>query len=285
MCTIVSLQEKIEMFVKSKIKEAVVASVNHFKHTSYSRKSRLYCTGTAKSGTHSIAAMFDKSVRSQHEPEDRLVIEKIIDIASGKVNEKELCSYVQKRDIRLRLDIDSSQLNFFLINALLSEFNDALFLLTVRDCYSWLHSFINHSLSYQVSKEWKMLRDLRFKANELIHPPEEYILKEYGLYTLDGYLSYWAYHNQKVISTVPLNQLLIVKTNEITKNARKIAEFAGLPEKSIITEKSHAFKNPNKYKVLQRINCDYLEAKFQKHCGLLMRQLFPEVQSINDINL
>ena len=35
------------------------------------RRTRLYCVGTGKSGTHSIAAMFSKNVRCGHESQRR----------------------------------------------------------------------------------------------------------------------------------------------------------------------------------------------------------------------
>jgi hypothetical protein len=169
-----------------------IHSVTHYLHRlSYVRKSRLYCVGTAKSGTHSIAAMFDDTVRTGHEPDSEQIICKILDISRGHINEADLVSFIHSRDKRLCLDVDSSQLNFFLVDMLIKEFHDARFVLTFRNCYAWLDSFINHSLrKTDVKPEWAKLRDVRFKAAELTHPPEEQILKEQGLYTIDGYLSY-----------------------------------------------------------------------------------------------
>jgi len=252
---------------------------------SYQRKSQLYCVGAAKTGTHSIDSMFNDTIRSSHEADSAEVIEKVLDLSTDRIHEKELVSFIRERDKRLCLDVDSSQLNFFLLDYLVEEFPKALFLLTIRDCYSWLHSFINHSLHRNAGEHWIKIRDYRFRSNELSHPPEEYPLKAKGLYTLDGYLSYWASHNQKVLTSIPEDRLMIVKTNEITERAYKIAEFAGLPKNSIQLTHSHSFHNLAQHSVLQEIQEDYLQAKFEEHCGALMEQYFPEIKSVNDSNI
>jgi hypothetical protein len=88
-----------------------------------------------------------------------------------------------------------------------------------------------------------------------------------------------------VLSSVPKERLMVVKTNEITKKAHDIADFAGLPGRSIKLAQSHSFKNPKKYNVLREISETYLEAKIQEHCGELMMRFFPEIKSINDVRV
>nr|WP_276570557.1 sulfotransferase [Halochromatium salexigens] len=251
----------------------------------YKRKCRLYCVGAAKSGTHSIAGMFDQTIRSGHEPESKQIIDKIIGLSEGKLNSQEMSSYIRKRDNRLCLDVDSSQLNFFLIDYLLKEFPDAKYLLTIRDCYTWLDSFINHSLRDKAEAKWIMLRDFRFGADKYSHSEAEMILKRNGLYTLDGYLSYWANHNKKVLKTVPRNRLMVLDTLKISQHAYEIADFAGLPRSTIQIKNSHAFKNKQKFQILRQLPENYLEEKVQEYCEPIMREIFPHIKSINDTNL
>lgn len=267
------------------LREIKSKAVHAYTRMSYSRKCRLYCVGAAKTGTHSIDAMFDDTVRSQHESDDEVVISKILQISAGRISEKELLAYVRQRDKKICLDVDSSQLNFFLLDQLLEEFPDALFLLTLRDCYSWLNSFIDDSLRRQPSENWIKLREHRFQSDKFAHPPEELALKERGLYTLDGYLSYWANHNNQVLAKVPMDRLMIVRTNEITKKAYEIADFAGLSNDSVLPQRSHSFKNPERFHVLREIPEVYLEAKVRKHCGQLMARFFPEIGSISDAGI
>jgi hypothetical protein len=245
------------------------------------RKAHLYCTGTAKSGTHSIEMMFG-NLRSAHQPESDTVIDMIFDLASGRVDAAELGRYLLERDRRLWLDVDSSHLNFFLLGKLVKLFPEAKFILTIRNPYSWLDSFINHELAYEASDRWLKLRDFRFRPDIYIHRQEEMILKEKGLYTLDGYLSYWRHHNHTVIHTVPEERLLVVRTDQITDRAEKIAAFAGVSSRDIRREKTHAFKARAKFGLLEKIDQDYLEYKVKEHCGDLLAHFFPEIQSKKD---
>jgi len=47
------------------------------------RRARLYCVGTAKSGTHSICSMFSSNVAAAHEPQASQLIEKYFDRREG----------------------------------------------------------------------------------------------------------------------------------------------------------------------------------------------------------
>jgi hypothetical protein len=229
--------------------------------------------------------MFNSSVRSVHEADDAELIGKIIDAANGAVSASELSTFVRDRDRRLCLDVDSSQLNFFILDQILAGFPDARFVLTIRDCYSWLNSFIDDSLRRKTTKAWLMLRDYRFRPDVFAHPPEEEPLRRRGLYALDGYLSYWARHNHKVISTVPASKLLIVRTHEISKRAADIAAFAGLPPHSVSVDQSHTNRNPQRFNVLRELDKHHIEEKVRAHCAPLMAQFFPEIKGMNDARI
>lgn len=243
------------------------------------RKTHLYCIGSAKSGTHSIAAMFDGQLRSAHEPESDEVIDLILDNEAGLVGDAELNRFLLKRDRRLWLDVDSSQLNFFFIRKLVELFPDAKFVLTIRDPYSWLDSFMDHQLARGGTDTWIKLRNHRFRPDLHTHQEGESVLKENGLYTLDGYLSYWTHHNRTVIESVPPDRLLIVRTDKITESAEKIAAFAGVPASYLKREESHAFKAKRKFGLIGHIDQAYLEQKVKMHCGDLIARFFPEIQS------
>jgi hypothetical protein len=168
---------------------------------------KAYCVGMAKTGTTTIHAIFSSSCyRSAHEPEGRFIIPKIFDFAKGKIDQTQLTRYVKHRDRRLGLEMDSSNINYYLIDILVREFSEAKFILTIRDCYSWLDSQIEQHMRV-LGKDWYTqpwidLQDFRFKSSKK-HAKEEKILADKGLYTIDGYLSYWKKHNSKVLAKVP----------------------------------------------------------------------------------
>jgi len=247
------------------------------------RRFQAYCVGTAKSGTHTIAGLLSHRYRTAHEPEDNATIDMILAAANGSINKREITEFVRKRDKRLRLELESSHFNHFFIDILVNEFRRARFILTIRDCYSWTNSFINHQLARGVSSDnWRRLRDLRFKPDKFKHAKEERILADHGLYTLDGYLSYWAAHNTRVLTAVPQHRLLVLRTNEIRQQVKEIAGFLNIPLESLDVTKTHLFRAKKDFGLLADIDRRFLEQKVNEHCRELMSKYFSEVLTLDD---
>lgn len=222
--------------------------------------------------------MFEDEFRAGHEADSHEVIETIFRVASGELKDRELREYIRRRDRRLRLEVDSSQLNYFLLDHLVDLYPQARFLLTIRNPYAWVDSFINHQLGRSASETWKKFRDFRFRPGEFDHPPEEAALQERGLYTLDGYFSYWSRHNERVLGTVPESRLLVVRTPEITERATEIATFVGVSPEKINRDRSHSNTAKTKFHVLDDVDRDHLARKVDEHCGTLMQKYFPDVR-------
>ena len=245
---------------------------------------KAYCVGMEKTGTTSINAIFSSAqYRTAHEAEASFLIPKILAFAKGKIDQNQLTRYVKHRDRRLGLEIDSSNINYHLIDILVKEFSEAKFILTIRDCYSWLDSLIDQHISTLTRSLFRHQRadlsDLRFKTDKK-HETEENVLANNGQYTLDGYFSYWREHNSKVLAVVPKERLLIVKTKEIDLHIRKIEEFLGIP---LGTLPNQVRKNVRRKKnnLLSQIDKNFLEEKANFHCKELMDKYFPEVKGFN----
>ena len=251
-----------------------------------SRQAQIYCVGTAKSGTHSLASLFSDELRTFHEADWQAVIKLILASAETGGERRALRRRLLERDRQFALDIDSSQLNYFYLPELLELFPNSKFVLTIREPRSWLDSLINHQLARGTPPpEWRRLRDFRFARDGAEHPPEEAALKARGLYTLDGYLSYWRRHNQDVIRLVPPEKLLVVRTDQISQRADDIARFAGLPQRGepagktagkAAADKSHTFKALKKFGVLGELEPEYLDEKIRQHCSELVSEFFPD---------
>jgi len=183
------------------------------------------------------------------------------------------------------LEVDSSTLNFELLDILLREFPDARFLLTIRDCYSWCNSFMSQTLRIQATMHplWRQLG--RFTGAIFPHAPEEEWLKEKNLMSLATYFSRWARHNQRVLDTVPPERLLTVRTDQIKQRAFEIAAFAGLPRRSVRLDRTHEYRSPEKVEILRQIDRALVEAMVEKHCRPLMTRFFPEIKSLDDARL
>lgn len=247
------------------------------------RRTRLYCVGTGKSGTHSIGGMFSKTVRAKHEPEATQFIAKFLAWKRGAMEETQFTRWLLERDRRLALEVDSSWLNRHILDILLREFPEARFILTIRDCYSWCDSLLNHRIRFSDKADplWKQMGEW-MHPEKFQHAPEERPLKELGFHTLDCYFSHWARHNSGVLECVPAERLLVVRTDEIGRRAFEIADFAGLPRRTVLVQRTHEFKNPAKTPILAQIDPDFLEASVERHCRPLMSRFFPEIKSLAD---
>lgn len=245
------------------------------------RNFHAYCIGTSKSGTHSVAEIFGKSYRAAHEPEYEELIEMIARASSGAASQMELREFVRARDQRLKLELECSHPLFHLLDLLATEFNEAKFILTIRDCYSWLDSQVNSQLAYIETRPWQDFGDIKFAGETGRHPREEQIFSRFGLYTLDGYLAAWAFHNQKVLATIPPERLLVIRTPDIARAVPKLAAFLGVPVSSLDTQGSHAFKAVKKFDLLSKLDAEYLDEKVNQHCRPIMETYFPELSDFS----
>jgi len=252
------------------------------------RHTRLFCVGIEKSGTSSVSRMFTRNVRAVHEPQALTLIDKFLEWNHGRISEREMTEWVRARDREMALEVDSSWLNILILDILVREFPEARFVLTLRDCYSWLNSCFNHALRLRagpVDPRWDQLMELRFRRGNSIHATEERVLREKGFYTLDNYFSRWVEHNEAALATVPPERLFIVRTHQIRQYAHDIAAFAGLPRDTIRLERTHEFQNPFRHQIIREIDRNFLERKVEQHCRPLMTQFFPEIKSLDDAKL
>lgn len=220
-----------------------------------------------------------------HEADSENFISLILDRHRGLVSRREISSYLLKRDRKLRLEIDSSQLNYFVLPELVELFPEGKFILTIRDCFSWVDSFINHTLAREATDMWLALRDQRFGSRSEQFPEEETPLAEKGLYTLAGYLKYWTKHNQAVIDSVPAERLLVIRTHEISTRSEEIAAFVDLPYHALEKKNSHSFKNPDKFNLLSKLPESYVRQCAMEHCSDLMSRYFPGVKYVSKRDL
>jgi hypothetical protein len=170
--------------------------------------------------------------------------------------------------------MDSSQLNASVIEHLVELFPDARFILTIRDVYSFVNSAIDHHMARAGGSEtWRLMN--RHKCGGFSHSSHDAPLKEKGLFPLEGYLSYWARHNEAVLRAVPPSRLLIVKTREIGASFERIAEFVGVSIDTLDRQSAHAYPAVQKLNVLGCLDSDYLEDRVHTHCHALMSKFYP----------
>ncbi len=239
----------------------------------YQRRFHAFCVGTEKSGTHSVAALTARSYRSDHEPDFPWLIPRLTESRFDRPEQWD--TYLRRRDRRLWLEMESNWLLIFEIERLIRVFPDARFILTIRDCRSWLDSLANHVLANDVGSRWRQAQRAYYRVNEFTHQRGEEAFREAGLYPVRAYLSAWGRHNRRVVDVVPPEHLLVIRTSEIKDSAERIAAFLGVNSKSIDADRGHQYVNDRKYHILDRVDRLLLEEAFHECCGDVMAKWFP----------
>src|SRR4051812_24459209 len=108
------------------------------------RRIVVFGIGAPKSGTHSIAGLFEATYRTAHEPEARDLVELICDVHDGIRSRGDLQHHLADKYERLGLEVDCAGLNGWVVPDLVPLSPRARFLLTIRDPYTWLDSMVNH---------------------------------------------------------------------------------------------------------------------------------------------
>ncbi len=234
---------------------------------------RLYGVGMGKTGTHSVAAVFERDHRAAHEAGAKELMEVLFAEVDGTATHQDVRDHLVERDRRLDLDMDASLVNGEVVTDLVDLFPGSRYVLTVREPHAWLDSMANHSLAHATPPHWVRWRDLRFRAAELTHPPEEAAWQERGLYTVDGYLGSWARHNRMVLDAVPADDLLIVHTEDLADRLDEVAAFCGVTAESLDHDRVHSFPAAGRFEALEDLDAGYVEERIAHHCGPLLARL------------
>jgi hypothetical protein len=242
--------------------------------------------GAAKTGTHSLARMFEKAVGAKHEPgaEDlmRLIVARQRDEMSRKAFRRAVADVVAQQNLIFNV----SQINGFIAGLLIDLYPNAKFVLTVRDCESWLRSLINHFLTRPLRPQsaWKAFRDIRFDTVESVKPIEQ-PLADRASYSLEGYLSYWLMHNRRVIRKIPAEQLFVVATDSLPREGRAISEFLGIDPASVTIERAHEYTGKYIESPLDTIDGAYVREQFQSYTNRLIESANPLLNEANRARL
>lgn len=264
-----------------KLPKKIIRTVRPYKYSPLRRfleprRFQAYCIGINKSGTHSLARMFEKHYRSGHEIDHGSLINGFLNWQKGIIKEEDFQNLLLDYNKYGWLEMDSSHVHIEYVDFLVKLFPKACFILTIRDCYSWLDSFFNHCLNYPIRDRWARLHNWRYGQSNVSYHPAEQVLQTYGFYPLGNYFAAWTTHNYRALQVIPSEQLLVLRTSEITTNLDRIANFLDIPVSTLDTRTTHSFQAPQKHHILTRIDPDYVREQAEKHCSELMIRFFDD---------
>ena len=242
------------------------------------RRFQAFGIGPGKSGTHSLAYIFQPVYRSAHEAEAREAITLLIQHRKGEATDDSLRGYVRDKDRRLRLEMDSAGCNAFLAPYLVESFPDARFIMTVRDCFSWTNSAINQTLNVPAPqghwKEWRKLLFGEIRDDEFA--TEEQVFASRGLWPLERFYRLWSEFYRVALDAVPDDRLLVLRMTELDQSLDKIASFLGIRATTLNDKRAAAYQTPQNHGLLRDIDGEFATRKAEAVCGELMARFFPD---------
>jgi hypothetical protein len=254
------------------------------------RRFHAYCVGGPKTGTTSIALMFRRHYLAAHEPLGAGTMDRVLAAHRGSASRSELARYLKWRDRELYLEMESSSPIAVFSGILAEIIPESKFILTVREPRAWLDSMINQQLKGR--RQWQKaerpgpratffpaLHDIVCAGTGRPRSVGERVLEENGLYSLHGYLSWWASHIRQVLESVPSGRLLVVRTESLSSATERIAGFVGVPVENLDREGQHANRASERSNLLRQIDPDLLDAEVELHCREvvdLIARLHPE---------
>lgn len=238
--------------------------------------------GLSKSGTHSLAAMLASNYRSEHELEHWKLIEAFLKYKQEALSKKEFEEVLKTHCLYSWLDLDVSHTHIEYLENLLGLFPKAKFILTIRDCFTWLDSWLNHTLNQQRAEgPWLALAQWRYeKGQPLEYAPEEAVLKEKQLYPLKNYFQEWNQHIEKALRLIPKEQLLIVRMEDLKQSAPLIANFLEIDENTLNIQASHQYQTPKKWNLLEAIPEHFLNEQADRYCATQMKRFYPKAEQL-----
>lgn len=269
-----------------RVKRSLLPLVYPLRNLTRPRKFHAYAVGLPRTGTHSLAYIFERHYRSLHEPEKAYVGDLIYAYEIEKMSESALTDTFAKRDGVLWLEMEASHLMTPFVSVLARQFPEAKFILLLRDAYSWLYSTLNihlpqakpDGLRDAVRKPWIA----RYGFGRVPYQDGDQVLKERGLPPVAGYLSHWAEMYNRVLTHVPPERLLLLYTYEISSSLDKLASFLDVPIATLEPERSKSSVKESKNRLLFEIDRDYLDAQIDQHCRVLMDRYFPSIKKLED---
>jgi hypothetical protein len=202
---IVLKKMKCECFVVSVIILIIIVHICSLCESHYKTDKHIhvYGVGIFKSGTESLACMFE-NYRSEHEYENKNLFELIV-----QNNDTNIINYIINKNRKYSLELDSSGFNIFIVPHLLHLYPDCKFILTTRNIIDHYDSIINHLNLNPSSVEIATY----IMGNPNINIPEEEhrVAKRYSAYwSLETIIKAICRLNDQMITLIPKDRLLIL---------------------------------------------------------------------------
>ena len=237
------------------------------------RRFRLYGVGNGKSGTRSLAQMFD-FYRSGHEVDFARLAILAAGVLTGDIqaDSPRVRAALRRRSVRFHLDVDVAGFLSPFAGTLALLYSDAKFVLLIRDCFSWLDSRVDHNLRLPSSLHpaWKAYFGALYGRYDDRFTSQEDVLRDAGLRPIASYLRSWADLTERVLRSVPADQLLVLRTEDLDRSAGMLARFAGAPASTV--RDARRGSRPYRVGLVGQVPVPFVVEQAREYCGPLMER-------------
>jgi transcriptional regulator with XRE-family HTH domain len=239
------------------------------------RRFQAYCLGLAKTGTVSIGGIFS-NYRNGHEFQQWETHQMIIQYRRQQISRQEFKIFLQDRDAVGCLEMDTAHFNRHYVDILAQEYPEAKFVCLIRDCYSWVNSKLNYFIipEREALQSQELPNGFPFDLPRGACEAKEELICNFDRY-IDIPLTFWAAEYRAMIARLPRERSLIVRTHDIANQVETMAHLVGVPPETLVKERSHLNKGQYRLNIFDRYDHNWLQQKFDTHCGELMSTYFP----------
>ena len=245
---------------------------------------KAFCVGQAKSGTASLVGLLSTNYRAAHEPERPELLDMILRESRGELSAWDFRKFLLERDVRLNLEYDVSWTNQFVIDHLMDVFPASKFIILIRDSYSWLQSAIGHVISRELPSEIVNFLPWWINPERYPHSRQDRALAERGLYSIAAYLHAWNDHVNRCTPQIPENRRLILRTHELARSHRRLADFLEIPLDTLDARSGHQNRSTWQDGIESLVDPGYIDTMVQSICADNMNRYFPEIGSAHDVS-
>nr|MBV6630669.1 hypothetical protein [Oceanococcus sp. HetDA_MAG_MS8] len=248
------------------------------------RRVHAYCVGAPKTGTHSVAGMFESCLKVQHEPTSKPLLRAIQESRRFPELKQDYRSWLYWRDKQDSWELESNHLLAAFTPTLVSLFPHAKFIITVRSPRAWLGSMLDDQLNAREwiqsqAPLWASVYHYYFSGFSRPCAGDEQPLENRGLFPLDGYLRFWAAHLNLVLEAIPESRRIVVCTSDLGESKGFLSAFLNIEEPKSRSDSNHLYATQKKHGLLDLIDPPYLHRKlvyWRDQLRPRLRRLLPE---------
>ena len=193
------------------------------------------------------------------------------DQLNGVLSPEDAPSEIGRRSWRFNLEVDRAYFLSPFAGLIADRYDDARFVLLLRDCFSWLDAFVEWSLrgppTTSIGQASVAARYGQYRERPA---PEEAALTEAGLFPIASYLRYWFELPERVLRDVPAARLCVVRTEDLDSSNERLAAFVGIDPSTILTV--HANRNGSRSGLLAQVSREFVMERVEEHCAPLMQR-------------